>query len=82
MKEQDLPTAREMFLRALERVDQAYASLGDAGDELRSDWRPLGSALNETQGRARSETFDLLGRAKDTLNDIKMQLNDAVESTQ
>ena len=79
MQEQELPTKQEMFRRALMCVDEAYASLGDASDWLRSDWRPLGSALSDEQGHARSAVFDQIGQAKNQLNEIKLRLNAAAE---
>lgn len=53
MREQDLPTADEMIWRAVDDLDRAYKALGDASDWLRSDWRPLGSALTDRQAAAR-----------------------------
>lgn len=70
MQEHQLPTASEMFQHAAECVHQAYASLGDAADWLRSDWQPLGSSLTDQQGDARSAVFDRIGEAKCQLNAI------------
>lgn len=79
MREHELPTAPEMFRRAAAHVNQAYASLGDAGDELRSDWQPVGSALSSTQGTTRREVFDLLTEVKGKLNEAANLLDDAAQ---
>jgi hypothetical protein len=54
VKEHELPTADEMIRRAVDDLDKAYRALGDASDWLRSDWRPLGSALTDRQFAART----------------------------
>lgn len=79
MREHELPTAPEMFHRTAARVNQAYASLGDAGDELRSDWQPVGSALTSTQSTTRREVFDLLAEVKGKLNEITSLLDNAAQ---
>jgi hypothetical protein len=55
-----LPTRDEIFTKALDELDTAYQVLGDAGDWLRSDWRPVGSALTDAQGDARSDMQDAI----------------------
>jgi|GEM_PF-4280899 len=46
---------------------RAYALLGDAADELRSDWAPGGGPTPE-QHRAVRVALELIGQAKEALN--------------
>ncbi|MEV7006869.1 hypothetical protein [Streptosporangium sp. NPDC051022] len=55
-----LPTFEEMRRNA-------YRLLGDAEDELRSDWAP-GSEPTHAQALARREAMRLIARAKVALN--------------
>jgi hypothetical protein len=55
-----LPTFEEMRR-------QAFASLGDAEDELRSDWRP-GAGPTTKQAHAAAEARQLIARAKNALD--------------
>ncbi|GAB2713750.1 hypothetical protein GCM10027038_09870 [Arthrobacter bambusae] len=56
---ENLPTFEEMRQRA-------YALLGDAEDELRSDWR-LGTGPTREQGAAASEAKQAIAQAKAAL---------------
>lgn len=56
-----LPTVEELF-------NNTYRRLGDAADELRSDWRPVGSALTERQAKARTDCFKAIDAAKAAIN--------------
>jgi hypothetical protein len=66
-----LPTASEMFAEARVRLDDAYALLGDAEDWLRSDWRPLGSALTDGQAEDRIRMRREIAAAKTAINRAK-----------
>lgn len=57
---ENLPSFEEMRARA-------FALLGDAEDELRSDWRP-GTGPTAEQGRAASEAKQAIAQAKAALN--------------
>jgi hypothetical protein len=56
----NLPTFDEIRRNALRL-------LGDAADELRSDWRP-GFGPNSAQATAKRLAFDAIGRAKTALD--------------
>lgn len=56
----ELPTFEEMRQRA-------YVLLGDAEDELRSDWR-TGTGPTPEQGRAARGPRELIAQAKAALN--------------
>lgn len=56
----DLPTFEDIRL-------EAYKSLGDAQDWLRSDWRS-GTGPTAEQGAAAREARQLIAQAKDALN--------------
>lgn len=66
-----LPTRREIFLEAADELSAAYRSLGDAGDWLRSDWRPVGSSLTKDQASARNAMQDAIAEAKAAINRAK-----------
>lgn len=55
-----LPSFEEMRHRA-------FSLLGDAEDELRSDWRP-GTGPTVDQGRAAAEARKLIAQAKQALD--------------
>jgi hypothetical protein len=57
---ENLPTFEEMRARA-------FALLGDAEDELRSDWQP-GTGPTAEQGRAASEAKQAIAQAKAALD--------------
>jgi hypothetical protein len=57
---EQLPTFEEMRQRA-------FALLGDAEDELRSDWRP-GTGPTPEQGHAAGEAKQAIAQAKAALN--------------
>lgn len=46
----------------------AYRLLGDAADELRSDWRE-GAGPTPEQAAAKRRAMELIGQAKDALNE-------------
>lgn len=66
-----LPTREEMFARADAKLDQAYRALGDAADELRSDWTPAGSPLTGEPAARRSRLRAGIGAAKAAINQAK-----------
>jgi hypothetical protein len=47
---------------------EAYATLGDAEDWLRSDWRP-GTGPTPEQGAAARRARELIAQAKNALNE-------------
>lgn len=57
----DLPTFQEMRARA-------FAMLGDAEDELRSDWRTGAGPATREQGAARVDALEHIARAKAALD--------------
>jgi hypothetical protein len=71
MKEQDLPTAEDIFIAADQELSKAYRALGDAADWLRSDWQPLGSALSNEQTRRRSAIWKAIDIAKSAINEAR-----------
>ena len=68
-----LPTFDRILGHGLASLDQAYRSLGDAQDWLRSDWSPVGSALTAAQAHARSSLQAGLAAAKRDLKRAKDQ---------
>jgi hypothetical protein len=66
-----LPTPDEMFAAAERELDKAYRALGDAGDWLRSDWRPVGSSLTPAQAKLRMQMQAQISKAKDAINQAK-----------
>lgn len=56
----DLPTFEDMRRRA-------HALLGDAADELRSDWRP-GAGPSREQSQAAREASELIAKARAALD--------------
>lgn len=67
----DLPTADRMIANAVQLIDDAYKTLGDAQDWLRSDWQPVGTPLTAEQATARRELQAGIGRAKTAINEAK-----------
>lgn len=63
----DLPTFEDMRR-------QAHRALGDAEDELRSDWRP-GSGPTAEQGKAAREARSLIAEAKRALDRAALGYN-------
>lgn len=61
MRAEGLPTFEEMRRNA-------YRLLGDAADELRSDWRE-GTGPTARQNLAKVRAMELIGQAKDALNE-------------
>lgn len=59
-----LPTPDEILARAAAELDAAYRALTSAADWLRSDWRPLGSALTTGQARRRAAMREAIRAAK------------------
>lgn len=76
---QNLPTPTEMFRRAGSQLRDAYRVLGDAGDELRSDWPP-GYVLGGDQADAKSEIYKAIGEAKAAIDRAQDAVYRAVES--
>jgi len=66
-----LPTAGEILANAARCLDEAYGALGDAGDWLRSDWRPADAPLTEEQARLRQRIFAAITTAKEATNNAK-----------
>lgn len=77
-----MPTRRGLFLKATAALDTAYGVLGDAGDWLRSDWRPAGSSLTPAQADARSAMFTAIDEAKAAINRAKDAANRAIGDDQ
>lgn len=71
MRDDELPTREEIFLKALDELSTAYRALGDAADWLRSDWQPVGSPLTNAQGDAKDTIYDAIGEAKTAINRAK-----------
>ncbi|MEU8023789.1 hypothetical protein AB0B88_16390 [Micromonospora haikouensis] len=63
-----LPTADEMIANADRLLDVAYRALGDAGDELRSDWRP-GTSMTSEQAGQRARMQQAITKAKAAINE-------------
>ena len=63
-----LPTPAEMLAHAQAELDKAYRALGDAGDWLRSDWKP-GSAMTAEQAATRARMFRAIADAKTAINE-------------
>lgn len=80
MREHELPTIDEIFTGTEAELRKAYKALGDAADWMRSDWRPVGSALTSTQAAARSTVFNKIGAAKRAINAAHDAIGDARRS--
>lgn len=63
-----LPTADEILDRANDCLSVAYRALGDAGDWLRSDWRPVGSSMTDEQATKRDAMWKAIEDAKSAIN--------------
>lgn len=63
-----LPTPEQMLVNAASELDKAYQALGDAGDWLRSDWKP-GSRMTEAQAERRTRMFRAIADAKTAINE-------------
>lgn len=79
MRDEDLPTRREIFLSAVIQLSIAYRALGDAADSLRSDWQPAGSSLTNGQADAKSAMFDAIGEAKAVINRARHAADQAIK---
>lgn len=62
-----LPTPAETIAAAETKLDEAYRALGDAGDELRSDWRP-GTSMTDEQAGRRARMQQAITKAKAAIN--------------
>lgn len=63
-----LPTAEEMLRHAEDEFRRARQALTDAADWLRSDWRPLGSALTDEQAHRRIAMRKAITEAMGAIN--------------
>ncbi|MBF6065418.1 hypothetical protein IU500_34360 [Nocardia terpenica] len=77
---QQLPSQAEIFIRALDSLDTARNSLSDARDWLNSDWAPIGSALPDAAGTARSEARAGIATTKAQIDHIKSRMYDALRA--
>jgi hypothetical protein len=66
-----LPTREEMFANADASLTRALDALDSAADWLRSDWKPVGSALTDAQADPKVRMFDAIGEAKAAINRAK-----------
>lgn len=82
MKEHELPTWRQMNHLARGHFDAARNELSTARDWLKSDWQPLGSALPPGAGDARHRALQLIGEAKDLIDEAKGVLSGAIPPDQ
>lgn len=76
-----LPTQAEMFKNALDELDLARSGLSQAAAWLRSDWRPIGSPLPAEAADARTEVWQLIGKAKALIDHAKGEAHKALEAT-
>src|SRR5262249_43404857 len=81
VEEHELPTWNDILGSTLAELDHARNGLSDAASWLRSDWRPLGSALSEGAGDARLRAVDLIGQAKTLIDQAKGALHEARNGT-
>jgi hypothetical protein len=77
MQEHELPTWNEIVASALSELDTARNGLSESASWLRSDWRPLGTALPDGAGDARIRAMELIGQAKNLIDQAKGALYDA-----
>ena len=63
-----LPTPDQMLASAEQELRNANRALSDAADWLRSDWRPVGSALTPEQAQRRRQLQQAITSAKHTIN--------------
>ncbi len=77
MQEHELPTWNDIVASALGELDTARNGVSEAASWLRSDWRPLGSALPDDAGDARIRAMELMGQAKALIDQAKGALYDA-----
>jgi hypothetical protein len=75
-----LPSQSEIFERVLAALNRAHSSLGDARDEMNSDWQPLSRSLPSAAGDARSEIYDQIGIAKAAINRAKAEVYRALKA--
>lgn len=75
-----LPTQADMFTNALDALDAARTSLGDARDWLNSDWKPVGSELTDAGATARREVVRRLSQIKSEIDGMKQLLGEAIRA--
>jgi hypothetical protein len=73
----ELPTWTEIVDHALEELNTSRNGLSEAAAWLRSDWRPLGTDLPPGAGDKRHEATELIGKAKEILDQAKGALHTA-----
>jgi hypothetical protein len=76
----DLPTRATMFTNCAEALDEAGVALSNARDWLRSDWTPVGSSLTDTAADARVSVLRAITDAKTLLDEMRRDINAAVDS--
>jgi hypothetical protein len=77
VREHELPTWNDIVAAALAELDTSRNGLSEAASWLRSDWRPLGTALPDDAGEARHRVLELIGQAKAAIDEAKGALYDA-----
>lgn len=69
--EAELPTWPEIEQHALDHLHAARNEMSEVRDWLRSDWKPLGSPLSDTEARARSEVLRIADQVKGLIDQAK-----------
>jgi hypothetical protein len=69
--ESELPTRAEVKAHALRHLDTARNEMSGVRDWLKSDWRPLGSPLTDSDADARREVLRIVGEVKDLIDHAK-----------
>jgi len=74
-----LPTVGQLLSNVIAELDQARNALSDAASWLRSDWRPVGSALTDEQSAARAAGRAAVVEAQAIIDRAKAAMWDAAE---
>ena len=81
MKAHLLPTWNEILASALAELDQARGGLSESASWLRSDWRPVDTALSPAAGRPAWKAMRLIGQAKGLIDQAKGAFHGAWNGT-
>lgn len=76
----DIPTREELFLRAIDIVDEIEEKLDFLADSIRSKWQPADAELSDYARRVRDAAPYLLFRLLRQFNQLKDALRDSYDS--
>jgi hypothetical protein len=81
MREHELPTWNDIVDKAADSLHTARNAASEAADWMRSDWRPVGTALSDQAADARTEVFDIVRKIKDLVDQSAAVLERAYDGT-